>query len=106
MPEIRVGSEAVRDAGLRAQTLVAEFVDALAECDAMAASLVSESWNGPASTAFHAGWTEWHRGASEVHQALAGIARLLGESAVQYEQTESAVTQVSRESSVTVGDGR
>jgi WXG100 family type VII secretion target len=106
MPEIRVGSDAVRDAGLRAQTLVAEFVDGLDECDAMVASLVSDSWTGPASTVFHAGWTEWHRGASEVHQALAGIARLLGESAVQYEQTESAVTQVSRDSSVTVGDAR
>lgn len=81
-----------------------EFLDALGECDRMSASLVGQSWSGPASGMFQSGWAEWHRGASEVQAALAGIAKLLDESATQYEATESAVTQVSKSSSVRVGE--
>lgn len=103
MPELQVSTEAVRDAGSRAQALTAEFAEALRQCDASAASLLAGSWTGPASEMFESGWAEWHRGALEVQEALAGIARLLGESAGQYESTESDVTQVSSESSVTVG---
>ncbi len=106
MSELRVGSDAVRDAGSRARALMQEFAEGLSECDRISASLVSTSWTGPASASFIAGWTEWSRGASEVQAALAGIARLLGESADQYENTEAAVTQVSHESSVTVGGER
>lgn len=102
---MRVASEAVSDAGRRAQALVDEFADALSQCDRQAQNL-SAQWSGPASEMFGSGWTEWHRGAAEVQAALAGIAQLLRESAVQYETTEAAVTQVSRDSSVTVGDPR
>jgi WXG100 family type VII secretion target len=100
---LRVGTESVRDAGLRAQALVSEFADALSQCNATSLGLVNGSWTGPASSQFASGWAEWHRGAMEVHDALAGIARLLGESATQYESTEATVTQVSSESSVTIG---
>jgi early secretory antigenic target protein ESAT-6 len=102
LSELRVASEAVREAGARACALVQEFADSLSECDRTAASLLGQSWSGPASEMFASGWAEWHRGAGEVRAALAGIAQLLGESAVQYETTESAVTQVSQDSSVTV----
>ncbi len=103
MPEIRVGTEAVSAAGLRAQALASELTDALSQCDTIAANLLTGSWSGPASSMFASGWAEWHRGATEVQQALAGIARLLGESATHYESTESTVTQVSKSSSVVVG---
>mgnify|MGYP001556036356 CR=1 FL=1 len=106
MPEVRVGTEVVGAAGVRAQALANELTDALSQCDAIAAGLVSGSWTGPASSMFASGWAEWHRGATEVQQALAGIARLLSESAIQYESTESTVTQVSNSSSVTVGRTR
>ncbi len=106
MSELRVASDAVRDAGARARALMEEFAEGVSECDRISASLVAGSWSGPASASFLAGWTEWSKGASEVKAALAGIARLLGESADQYEATESAVTQVSQESSVTVGGDR
>ncbi len=105
MSELWVASDAVRDAGERARALVQEFAEGLSETDRISANLVG-SWTGPASASFLAGWTEWARGASEVQAALAGIARLLGESADQYESTESAVTQVSKDSSVTVGGER
>jgi WXG100 family type VII secretion target len=103
MSELRVGTESVRDAGARAHSLVSEFADALSQCNATAAALVNGSWTGPASSQFASGWAEWLRGAQEVHDALAGIATLLAESATQYESTESSVTQVSSESSVVVG---
>ncbi|MEO6116200.1 MAG: WXG100 family type VII secretion target [Pseudolysinimonas sp.] len=106
MGELRVASEAVRGAGSRAQALMQEFVEALNGCDQVASGLLSESWSGPASAMFASGWAEWHRGAAEVHTALAGIARLLDESAAQYESTEATVTQVSTSSSVTVGGGK
>ena len=102
MSELRVGTDAVRDAGARARALMEEFSEALSETDRVSAHLIG-TWTGPASGSFLAGWTEWTRGASEVQAALAGIARLLGESADQYESTESTVTQVSKSSSVTVG---
>jgi WXG100 family type VII secretion target len=92
----------VRGAGLRADALMNELVEGLAECDRIATGVLGQSWSGPASAMFASGWTEWHRGASEVQAALAGIAALLGESAAQYEQTESAVTSVSEQSAVTV----
>lgn len=103
MSELQVSTETVRDAGSRAQALTAEFADALRQCDATAAGLLASAWTGPASDMFGSGWAEWHRGALEVQEALLGIARLLGESAGQYESTESEVTQVSSDSSVTVG---
>jgi WXG100 family type VII secretion target len=106
MSELRVGTDAVRDAGVRAQSLMDELAEGLAQCDRMASGLVSDSWTGPASAMFSAGWAEWHRGATEVQNALAGIAKLLSESAVQYESTEAAVTQVSDASSVRVGGQR
>ena len=81
---------------------MSELAEGLAQCDRMATSLVGGSWTGPASAMFESGWAEWHRGATEVQAALAGIARLLSESASQYESTESAVTAVSDASSVTV----
>lgn len=81
-----------------------ELREGLSECDRMSASLVGQSWSGPASAMFQSGWAEWHRGASEVQAALAGIAKLLDESATQYEATESAVTQVSKDSSVSFGE--
>jgi len=102
MSELRVGTDAVRDAGARARALMQEFAAALSETDRVSANLVS-TWTGPASASFLAGWTEWSRGASEVQAALAGMARLLGESADQYEATESTVTQVSKDSSEKVG---
>ncbi|MBW4031257.1 MAG: WXG100 family type VII secretion target [Acidobacteria bacterium] len=104
MVELRVGSDAVRAAGSRAQALMDELREGLSECDRMSASLVGQSWSGPASAMFQSGWAEWHRGASEVQAALAGIAKLLDESATQYEATESAVTQVSKDSSVSFGE--
>ena len=105
MGEVRVSSEVVRGAGSRADALMNELVEGLAECDRIATSVLGQSWSGPASAMFASGWAEWHRGASEVQTALAGIARLLGESAVQYEQTESAITRVSEQSGVTVSGG-
>ncbi|MFW8744983.1 WXG100 family type VII secretion target [Mesorhizobium japonicum] len=102
MSEMQVATGAVRDAGVRARALSDEFAQALHECDAIAASVVAGSWTGPASAMFHTGWEAWHRGALEVHDALASIALLLQESAAQYESTEATVTHVSRESSVTV----
>lgn len=103
MSELRVASDAVRDAGARAHALLQEFSDALVQCDGIASGLVGHSWTGPASAMFSSGWTEWHRGAGEVQTALAGIAQLLDASASQYESTEAAVTQVSTSSSVTRG---
>lgn len=105
MSELRVSSEVVRGAGSRAEALMNELVEGLAECDRIATSVLGASWSGPASAMFASGWTEWHRGATEVQSALAGIATLLSESAVQYERTESAVTRVSEQSSVTVSGG-
>jgi ESAT-6 family protein len=102
MSELRVSSEVVRGAGSRADALMNQLVQGLAECDRIATSVLGASWSGPASAMFASGWTEWHRGATEVQTALAGIAELLGQSAVQYEQTESAVSRVSEQSSVTV----
>jgi WXG100 family type VII secretion target len=106
MSELRVGTDAVRDAGAHAHALMSELAEGLAQCDRMAADLVGGSWTGPASTTFASGWAEWHRGATEVQAALAGIARLLSESATQYESTESTVTAVSKASSVRVGPSR
>ena len=106
MSELRVGTDAVRDAGARARALMDELAEGIDQCDRMAASLVGGSWTGPASTMFSAGWAEWHRGATEVQTALAGIATLLSESASQYESTESTVTHVSEASSVRVGTSR
>jgi len=106
MSELRVGTEAVREAGFRADALMSELADGLAQCDRMAASLVGGSWTGPASAMFEAGWAEWHRGATEVQTALAGIAKLVSESATEYESTESAVTKVSESSSVRVSPTR
>ncbi len=105
MSELKVGSDALRGAGSRAHVLTQEFAEALVECDRIAAGLVSHSWTGPASVMFTSGWAEWHRGAAEVQAALAEIARLLDESANQYETTEAAVTEVSKTSSVSVGGG-
>ena len=105
MSELRVGSDAVRDAGARAHALTREFADALIQTERASANLLG-TWTGQASASFQAGWTEWARGAAEVQAALAGIARLLGESAEQYESTESSVTQAAKNSSVTVAGER
>lgn len=102
MSEMQVATGAVRDAGARARALSDEFAQALHHADALAATLVTGSWTGPASAMFHTGWEAWHRGALDVHDALTGIAALLEESAAQYEATEATVTHVSQESSVTV----
>lgn len=102
MSELRVGTDAVRDAGARGHALVQEFAEALLETDRVSATLVT-TWTGPASAAFTAGWAEWSRGAAEVQAALAGIAHLLDQSADQYEATESTVTRASGDSSVILG---
>ncbi|MFK4299236.1 WXG100 family type VII secretion target [Arthrobacter sp. GAS37] len=103
MSEFRVASEAIRGAGAGTEALVAEFDARLKQCNQLASALVGGSWSGPASAAFGAGWAEWSQGAYEVHEALAGIARLLGEAATTYEATEAAVTNVSAGSSITSG---
>ncbi|NYE94487.1 WXG100 family type VII secretion target [Psychromicrobium silvestre] len=100
MSEFQVASEAIRGAGSGTGSLVAEFEARLTQCNQVASALVGGSWSGPASEAFGTGWAEWSQGAAEVHQALAGIARLLGEAAITYETTESTVTNASASSSV------
>jgi WXG100 family type VII secretion target len=103
MSELQVGTEEIRGAGLRAHALMTEFAEALAQCDGVASGLLAGSWSGPASAMFESGWAEWHRGALEVQEALAGIGRLLGASAEVFETTES---DIARAAAGTTGGSR
>lgn len=53
--------------------------------------LFGADWTGQAQAEFHRLWDEWHRSASAMNDALAGIADLLRGAGEAYQQAEDAV---------------
>ena len=51
------------------------------------------TWQGTSGGAYSDIWNTWHRGADEVEQGLAMMARLLGEAGKGYEEQEQAAAE-------------
>jgi 6 kDa early secretory antigenic target len=54
-------------------------------------SPLHSEWQGAAQAAFENLWNEWQTSARNLHDALTGIARLTGQAAANYEQTEQGI---------------
>jgi ESAT-6 family protein len=64
--------------------------ETLAQLQAQVAPLRSE-WRGQAQAQFEQLWAEWQRSAAGIHHALTGVARLTGQAAANYADTEQAI---------------
>ncbi|KQQ26840.1 WXG100 family type VII secretion target [Frondihabitans sp. Leaf304] len=101
MAEFRVSSEAVEAASADVAEHLVEFEGRVAACQSLVSGLIGADWAGGAADAFASDWTEWLQGAATVQDALAGISRLLAESASTYADTETHVASASASSEVT-----
>ncbi|MBF6349008.1 WXG100 family type VII secretion target [Nocardia flavorosea] len=87
---IGVNSHSMADAGTFlhgiASTLGNGFIRMDAEIDAMTAY-----WDGPAATAFVAGWQEASAGAVQVLSSLEGMAELLGVQGSEFAEVDESL---------------
>lgn len=77
VPAVQVVPGHVLDAGKFVQLTADQLVNALRDLD-NDIDAVLEVWKGNSATAYRAGWDETKQGASQVLEALATIAELLG----------------------------
>lgn len=68
-----------------------EVTSSLGALRAQLAPLQGQDWAGQASTQFQVLWEQWHRGASQVNEALDGIAVLLRQAGSAYAQAEQQI---------------
>lgn len=63
------------------------------ELRSLAGSLapLGSDWAGVAQQRFQALWAEWQRSAEGLHEALTGIAALLGQAGTHYAEAERAI---------------
>ncbi|HET9051254.1 MAG TPA: WXG100 family type VII secretion target [Candidatus Dormibacteraeota bacterium] len=54
-------------------------------------ALVEEDWEGAARDRFFTLWQEFQQGSRECHEALVGIAQLLQQAGMTFQETEEAV---------------
>ena len=68
----------------------------LASMESQVKALVDADWQGAASSSFRDMWDQWHNGANQVKEALAGISRLLAQAADTYRETEDKLSSQMR----------
>ncbi len=91
MSLIRVTSEDLHSLSTNVMTGSGSIQDQLSRMQGEVLGVVGGDWQGAASGQFHALWDEWQRSAAGLKDALDGISRLLGNAALQYQQTEDAI---------------
>ena len=87
-----VTSAQVRATGAQLDQLAQELRGQVANLNGQVEALLAGDWHGRAASGFATGWQHWQQGAEEVLSGLAAMAGLLGETAGQYEATESSTT--------------
>jgi WXG100 family type VII secretion target len=87
--ELRV-EPAVLAASCEALSAASEHLLAqLKSLDGTVTSMLS-TWRGTSGGAYSDAWALWHRGANEVEQGLATMARLLGDTANGFEEQDQS----------------
>lgn len=61
-------------------------------------ALLNGGWRGQAATGFTHGWELWLRGANDVLDALRSMGRLLGETGLDYQRTDTSGADAVRDS--------
>jgi WXG100 family type VII secretion target len=56
-------------------------------------ALLGGGWQGSAATGFAQGWDQWQRGANEVLDALTDMGRLLGDTGLGYQGSDTGSAQ-------------
>lgn len=84
---------AVLGASCEALSAAAEhLLGQLKSLDGTVTSMLAE-WRGSSGGAYADAWTLWHRGADEVEQGLALMARLLSDAGRGFEQQDQATSE-------------
>lgn len=68
----------------------------LAELDGQVGDMLG-GWRGAAGGAYASAWGQWHRGAGEVHEGLAILARLVAKAGEGYGTNEARSARTMRE---------
>jgi WXG100 family type VII secretion target len=66
--------------------------DQLATLKSQVDSLIGNGWQGAASDAFNELYAGWQRGATQVHESLLGISKMLADAAKTYQDTEAQLS--------------
>jgi WXG100 family type VII secretion target len=89
---VRVQPEAMQVASQALSSAAKDLHTRLIDLDGQVRDLLA-GWHGGAGGAYGEAWDSWHRGAGEVQQGLAILARAVGVVGVEFDTLEQASTQ-------------
>jgi WXG100 family type VII secretion target len=92
---LRVHPEAMHGASQALSGAAKDLHSRLIELDGQVQEMLA-GWQGGAGGAYGQAWDLWHRGAAEVQQGLALLAKAVGVVGVDFQAQESASTQALR----------
>lgn len=92
---LRVHPEAMHGASQALTGAAKDLHTRLLELDGQVRDMLA-GWQGGAGGAFGQAWELWHRGAGEVQQGLAILAKAVGAVGVEFQAQESASVQTLR----------
>jgi WXG100 family type VII secretion target len=92
---LRVNPEAMQGVSQALSGAAKDLHTRLVELDGEVRNMLA-GWQGGAGSAFGQAWDLWHRGAGEVQQGLALLAKAVGVVGVDFQAQESASTQALR----------
>ena len=89
---LRVHPEAMHGASQALSGAAKDLHSRLIELDGQVQEMLA-GWQGGAGGAYGRAWDLWHRGAAEVQQGLAILAKAVGDVVVDFQNQESVSTQ-------------
>jgi WXG100 family type VII secretion target len=92
---LRVNPEAMQGVSQALSGAAKDLHTRLIELDGQVRDMLA-GWQGGAGGAYGQAWDLWHRGAGEVQQGLAILAKAVGVVGVDFQAQESASTQALR----------
>jgi WXG100 family type VII secretion target len=90
---LRVQPEVMHGAAQALSAAAKDLHTKLIELDGQVREMLAE-WQGGAGGAYSEAWNQWHRGAGEVQQGLAILAKAVGIAGVEFQNQDSSSAQV------------
>jgi WXG100 family type VII secretion target len=91
MQQLKVTSSQLEELSTQVSTVAEDVASQFSTLQSKVVAAAGD-WNGKAADAFQELYRDWNTGASQIQEALAGIAKLLTGAAQTYEDVETQLT--------------